>query len=846
MALRSPPRSSADKAAGVRTSQSGRSPQQPPYRRKANLLALAVSCVLTGLPAAVLLSPGVATASEAPGSEQKKKYRIPSGKLSDVLAEFAALSGVYLTYDPQRLAGLQNRPLDGVYSIREGFAHLLANSGFEALDNGAGRYVLRQAPPSDSGAPRQSAAGDGDATLLSPVIVTGLYRGDLTPVYAGGKVATGIRVGMLGYKDFMETPFSTIGYTEEAVRQAQDLARVVGSTDAGVYDLGMRGTVREAFVIRGFDVDSGDIAFGGLYGLLPYTRVPLELVERVEVLKGPSTMLNGMPPGGSVGGSINLVPKRATEKPLTRVTGMFVSDGQYGTHVDVGRRFGDNQQVGIRFNGLYQDGRTSVEGQSKRTTLGAFGLDWRNERVRLAADLYANKDNGSSVNRGITVGAGLQRPDVPNPRRSLEPDWTFSNVEDSAFVLRGEADVTDDIIVYGNYGKAKTDYNGVLGVVFRVTDNDGRYRTNFGQQRQSLDRTAGDVGVMARLRTGGVKHEVAVSGSYYEQEVRSAIALGLLPSDWYTNIYDPQWGPAPARPLGKSDIPKTALSRLSSVGIADTMSFAGDRVVLTAGLRRQNVIAESFNITTGARTSRYDESATSPAAALLVKATNQISIYGNYTEGLREGAIAPVGASNAGEISAPYKTKQHEVGVKLDLGDFAATLSAYQIRLPSSYVDPVTNMFSFEGEQRNRGLELGFFGEPTSGLRLMGGVAYLDAELTKTAGGVDQGRFVMARPKWQAKLGVEWDVPGVPGLTATGNVQAITGQFYSRDNSLRTAGRTIFDAGMQYRTSIDGHDVVLNANVLNLANKAYWAAGGAGKLWLGAPRTFMLSASVDF
>ncbi len=846
MALTPPPRMSAGDLSGVRSPRSCSRSPHPSHGLRFKLIGLAVSGALMGLAAATLLSPGIAIAGEAQGSEQRKRYLISSGELSDVLAEFAALSGVHLVYDPKRVAGLKSRALDGVYSVREGFAQLLAGSGFEAADNGAGRYALRQMPSSTGGSSTQAAGDDGNATQLSPIIVTGLYRGDLTPVYAGGKVATGTRVGMLGYKDFMETPFSTIGYTEEAVRQAQDLARVVGATDAGIYDLGMRGTVREAFVIRGFDVGSGDVAFGGLYGLLPYNRVPLELVERVEVLKGPSTLLNGMPPGGSVGGSINLVPKRATEKPLTRITGIFVSEGQYGTHVDVGRRFGEEQQVGIRFNGLYQDGRTSADGQSKRAALGAFGLDWRNERVRLAADLYASKDNVSGVNRGITVNRGLGRPDAPNPRRSLMPDWTFSKAEDSAFVLRGEADVTDDVTVYGNYGQGKTDYNGVLGVVFGVTDADGRYRTNFGQQRQSLDRTAGDLGVMARLRTGNVKHEVAISGSYYEQEVRSSTALGLLPSDWYTNIYSPEWGPAPVRPLRKSDIPKTAVSRLSSVGVADTMSFAGDRVVVTAGVRRQNVIAESFNVNTGARTSRYDESATSPAVALLVKATDQLSVYGNYIEGLREGAIAPVGASNAGEIFKPYKTKQHEVGMKLDLGDFAATLSAYTIRMPSSYIDPMTNMFSFEGEQRNRGIELGVFGEPTTGFRLMGGVAYLDAKLTRTAGGVDQGRFVMARPKWQAKLGAEWDVPGMPGLTATGNVQAISGQFYSRDNSLRTAGRTVFDAGMKYQTSIDGHAVTLSANVLNLANKAYWAAGGAGKLWLGAPRTYMLSASVDF
>ncbi|MEZ7809108.1 TonB-dependent siderophore receptor [Alcaligenes phenolicus] len=830
----------ARKTADAQTSH----PHRTVFRLRADVLALFLSSTLCALTATSLMASSPALAADVMDTSAKRTYALPAGKLSDALAEFAALSGVQLVFEPQQLAGLQSRPLQGQYSVQDGFARLLADTTYEAVATSGGRYVLRPLPETTMSSSVDIQASG--VTQLSPVIVTGLYRGDLTPVYAGGKVATGSRVGLLGYKDFMETPFSTISYTEEAVRQAQDLARVIGSTDAAVYDLGMRGTVREAFVIRGFDVGSGDIAFGGLYGLLPYNRVPLELVERVEVLKGPSAMLNGMPPGGSVGGSVNLVPKRATETPLARLTGMFVSDGQFGSHVDVGRRFGDKQQFGIRFNGLYQDGSTATDKQSKRATLAALGLDWRTDTVRLAADFYVSKDNVKGVTRGITVGRGLDTPDVPKPGQALAPDWTYSRAEDTAFVLRGEADLSKDVTVYGNYGQGSTDYDGLLGVVFAVTDPQGRYRNNFGQQRQVLDRKAGDVGIMARLSTGSVRHELALSASYYEQEVRSKTVVGLLPTDWYTNIYAPTWGPAPATVIGKSDVPKTALSRLSSVGIADTLSLADDSIMLTLGIRHQNVLSESFHPVSGVSTARYKESATSPSAALLVKLSDEVSVYGNYIEGLREGAIAPVGTNNAGEIFAPHKTRQHEVGVKLDLGDFAATLSAYQIRLPNSYIDPTSNIFSFDGEQRNRGLELNFFGEPVEGLRLMGGIAYLDAELSKTAGGVNQGRFVMARPKWQGKLGVEWDVPGVTGLTATGNMQAIQGQYYSSDNSMRAAGRTIFDAGLRYQTSISGHALTLRADVLNIANKAYWSAGGSGKLWQGAPRTFMLSASMDF
>lgn len=782
-------------------------------------LAVAMTLALT-------FAPGAAHAQEA-----AIPIRIQPQSLSDGLLQLGQQTSLQFVFTSDLVQGLSARPVSGQMTAEDALKRLLEGTGIQYSRSGDTINLWRTA----------------ETTQLDPVHVTGLYRADLTPVYAGGKVATGSRIGMLGYQDFMETPFSTISYTQEAIQQAQDLARVVGATDAAVYDLGMRGTVREAFVVRGFDVGSGDVAFGGLYGLLPYNRVPLELVERVEVLKGPSAMLNGMPPGGSVGGSINLVPKRATETPLTRLTGMFVSDGQYGAHLDMGRRFGETQQFGIRFNGLYQDGDMPADGQSKRAQMAALGLDWRFDRVRLAADMYVNNDKVSGVTRGVTIAPGLALPDAPDPRRSLMPDWTFSSAEDSAFVLRGEANLTKDVTLYANYGEGVTHYNGLLGVVFAVTDLQGQYRTNFGQQRQTLERKAGDIGIMARMRTGGIKHELALSGSFYGQEVRSKAAGGLLSQNWITNLYDPSWGPAPDTVIRKSDVPKTAESRLRSVGVANTMSMADDRVMLTVGVRRQTVISDTFNPATGSHVARYDASATSPSAALLVKVTDAVSVYGNYIEGLQEGAIAPTGTSNVGELFAPHKTKQQEVGVKLDLERFATTLSVYQIHMPSSYIDPASNVFSFGGEQRNRGVELGFFGEPLDGLRVMGGVAYLQARLTSTAGGVDEGNFVMARPKWQAKLGVEWDVPGVAGLTLTGNVQSVSGQYFSRDNALKTAGRTLFDAGVRYRTDIHGRAVTLRADVLNVTNKAYWAAGGGGgKVWLGAPRTVMVSASVDF
>nr|WP_225913024.1 TonB-dependent receptor [Pseudomonas shirazensis] len=287
-------------------------------------------------------------------------------------------------------------------------------------------------------------------------------------------------------------------------------------------------------------------------------------------------------------------------------------------------------------------------------------------------------------------------------------------------------------------------------------------------------------------------------------------------------------------------------NRLASYGVADTLSVLDDRLQLTVGVRRQQVLTDTFSVVTGDRTSRYDESATTPAVALLVKVTDDLSLYANYIEGLSKGAVAPMTSANSGEVFAPYKSKQKEVGLKLDLGSFTHTLALYQIERPGSYTDPVSNVFSFGGEQRNRGVEWGFFGAPLSDVRLMGGVGYVEAEVTKSANVASEGKLATGVPKLQGKLGLEWDTPLVPGLTFTGNATSVGKQYISSDNTLSIPGYTLYDVGARYTTQAASYPVTLRDSVTNLTNKAYWGMPLTSSLGLGAPRTVQLSATVDF
>ena len=131
---------------------------------------------------------------------------------------------------------------------------------------------------------------------LGEIVVTG-SQVRLTAPAAGGQVARGGRIGLLGNLGVMDTPFSTANYTEKLVRDQQ--ARGIGDVlqnDPTVRVSKGFGNFQELYVVRGFPVYSDDMSYNGLYGVLPRQFVAAELVERVEVFRGASTFLNGAAP----------------------------------------------------------------------------------------------------------------------------------------------------------------------------------------------------------------------------------------------------------------------------------------------------------------------------------------------------------------------------------------------------------------------------------------------------------------------------------------------------------------------------------------------------------------------
>lgn len=201
----------------------------------------------------------------------------------------------------------------------------------------AAASLLVQAQTAAPAAP--AAAASTPETTLPAVTVSAsadASAGGLTAPYAGGQVARGGRVGVLGSQDLMDTPLHTTSHTRALIRDQQ--AASIGDVprnDPGLHIARGFGNCQQVYLVRGLPVFGDDVACNGLYGLLPRQVLAAELVERVEVLRG----------------SINVVPKHAPSEALTTLTLGADRGGQGQAAADIARRFGPDYRGAFVLSG---------------------------------------------------------------------------------------------------------------------------------------------------------------------------------------------------------------------------------------------------------------------------------------------------------------------------------------------------------------------------------------------------------------------------------------------------------------------------------------------------------------
>ncbi|MGA9703538.1 TonB-dependent siderophore receptor [Pseudomonas sp.] len=778
-------------------------------------------------------SPFFTAVSYADDAATRRSYQVPAGSLSAALTRFAGLSGVNLSVDPALVSGRSSSGLSGEYGVEEGFARLLQGSGLQLQPMGDQAYMLVPVP-------------DGSSLELAPTSIlgtTGLYDGD---TYAGGQVARRGNQGLLGTRDFMETPFSITTYTQEAVKNQQ--ARTLGdliASDPSVRATNPAGGRYEQFTIRGFSLFNSDVAYNGLYGVLPTYTIDMEMADRVDIFKGPTQLINGISPRGSVGGGINIVPKRATDKDINSFTGNWASDSQAGGAVDIGRRFGEDNKFGIRFNGVKQSGDTEWDHQNVDREMAVLGLDFRGERLRLSTDIGRTERDTDAPQERVQVAANAPVPSANDVRRNYAQSWSKASTNDTFGTFSGEYDLSDNVMLYGGVGARKSNHDFLRHAV-SVTNAAGDFLVqprDFTRDENVRTYTAG---VRNWFHTGSVSHELNLAASYFYMDFENG---GARYAQGRSNLYNPVQTPTPSTAT-RQDPKVYTENKFSGVALSDTLGFFEDRLLLTLGARWQRVKVDDWNNGVKGVTA-YDEEKVSPSGGLLFKATDKLSLYANYMEGLSQGKVAPSTSVNDDEIFPPFISRQVEVGAKYDAGAFAVTAAVFRIKQPAYETNAITQVFGPNGKRQNTGAELSMFGEPLKGVRLLGGVMYIDSELQKTTNGTYDGNRAPATPKYNVNLGAEWDVPTLEGLTLTSRGIYSSSQYLDQSNVKEIDAWNRIDVGARYAFKVDDKHITLRANVENVADKRYWSSAGASDdsepgLTLSTPRTYLLSATVDF
>jgi iron complex outermembrane receptor protein len=700
------------------------------------------------------------------------------------------------------------------------------------------------------------AMAQEDTARSSDEIIVTAQRLNQTEVSRGGSL------GVLGDKASEDVPFAIKSYNSALIlnQQPQTLGQVL-ENDPSVRTTYGFGNAAEQFIIRGFVLNGDDIGLDGLYGIAPRQLISPEFYSSVQVLNGASAFLNGAAPGGSgLGGSVNLLPKRAGDQDLTRVTANYTSDAHIGGSADLSRRFGD---WGVRVNAVGRRGDVSVNDEFRSTyTLGG-ALDYDGGPLRLSFDLGYQRVRVAGLRHKVTIGTATI-PRVPKADANYAQPWTYTTLRDVFGVAKAEYDLSDEAMVYASFGARDGMEDGVYGGITVTDALTGAATGNALYVPRTDNNEAAQAGIRIKLQGGGLSHEINVGGAINWQVNRNAydFLYGAGFAGYATNLYNTVEVPIPASALVGGDLDDpfpVSRNKQWSVFASDTIGLWEDRVFVTAGLRLQSITQKTYSYGDGSLVPPvYSESAVTPVIGVVFKPLPGLSFYANRMQGFEAGPSAPLTVGtlpvvNAGEVFAPTKSTQYEAGAKVAYAGINASLAVFQIERPrpsaiASPTVPNAVIYGVFGQQRHRGIEFSIDGEVTKGLRVIAGGSLIDAKLRRSDGGVNQGNNIGGVPKYLANANIEWDLPFFPAATLTGRVVHTGKQAANEANTLKLPAWTRFDLGARYVALVGDKPLTLRFGVDNVANKRYWASAFdifRPDLLQGTPRTFKLSASID-
>ncbi len=797
-----------------------------------SLLAVAIAI------AAPLVSTALIAAEQA-GSQ--RSYNLPAAPLATTLNQIASQAGIALALDPALASGRTSAPVKGQYDAVGALQQALRGSGLQLQQSSAGTYSL--------------VAVEENAIALPSTDINAKVASADGSAAAGYRAETVKNVGALGAMKLQDTPYSMSVVSQEFLKNTQTTSlddvfkrnpatQLYGPRSAGY---------ASAVAIRGFSGSGNmNIANDGLrFSNGADAGNFIEDTEQLEIITGLTGFLYGP---GTPGGLVNYVLKRPTYERYNSVTLGNAGGENYYLHGDFGGKIDDAGVFAYRLNVLTQDGETAIDLQKHRRQMISAALDWNvNDDLQIQFDASHRKNQVRGLSSYWYVAPGIERPDASSLKndRLYSQKWSFSDNETDKAGVRANWRLNDTFTLRGAF--AAQQYTDE----FTYTGPTLTSATTYSQPIYAFapiesEEKSGSLFLDAAFATGPLEHKLTVGYQgnttrvkQYEDHIpypswQYQSPVGTIPLGEQPQVTKPGWSIG----HGKQRLANSAETNNFLLGDIITFNeqwstILGVTQTQIKSYSNEFVYAKAFG--TPETETKYNKSKTSPNVSLIYKPVPWLTTYATYIEGLQSGSVAPSDAINAGQALAPQISEQYEIGAKATVGDTLYTLAFFNIDKPNNYKNSL-GLYTQDGRQENNGMEFSVTGKVVPQLTVVGGVTLLDPKVKKGQNAANNGNAPTNVTKQLAKVYVEYELDGVPGVALTGGAYYTGKQYADEANHVSLPSFTTFDAGARYKTHVADNDVTFRVNVANLANKEYWL----NSFYLGDPRTVQFSAQVEF
>ncbi|WP_226500608.1 TonB-dependent receptor [Pseudomonas sp. MWU16-30322] len=787
--------------------------------------------------ALALLPMSVALAAETVSSPAQKQFSfsLSAKPLPQALSDFSRITGQSVVYTDEAPYGLNAPAVSGQMSAEQALQRLLSGSGMTFRRTDSHTFALEPQP----------TAG---ALNLGATTITSMR--DESMSYQPPQTSSVMR-SSASLQEIPQTvnviPAQVI--RDQTPRNLDDaLANISGITQANTL-----GSTQDSVMIRGFgDNRNGSIMRDGMP--IVQGRGMNETVDRVEVLKGPASLLYGIQDPGGV---VNLVSKKPelTQYNALTLRGSTYGDGKNGSggSFDSTGALGDS---GLAYRMVldHEDEDYWRNFGTHRETLIAPSLAWYGERTKLLFS-YEHREFLTPFDRGTLIDPRTNHPlDISRNERLDEP---FNDMEGRSDLYHFEADheLNDDWKAHFGYSWNRETYDASQ---VRVTAID----TKKGTLTRSMDGTQGAIST-DRFATASLEGKVNVLGMQHDlvfgvdDEYRKIYRADLIRQKSLSTFsyVNPVYGrEVEGTTVSPADSAQTDLLRSDSVFLQDSIHL-NDQWILVAGGRFQEYDQYAgkgvpFKANTDSNGQKFV-----PRAGLVYRYTDELSFYGSYTESFKPNStIAPLSGSSTvldGSI-APEQAKSWELGARLDMpGRITGNIALFDIKkrnvLVSNSEGPTT-IYSAAGEVRSRGLELDLTGQLTDRWSLIGAYAYTDAEVTEDPD--YKGNRLQNVAKNSGSLSAVYDFGSVIGgdqLRVGAGARYVGERAGNAVNDFDLPSYTVADAFATYDTKLEGQKVKFQLNVKNLFDRTYYtSAASRFFVSMGDSRQISLSSTLEF